>query len=190
MDISNGICIVKTILDWTIKRSETSQVEGRSTTIIEEPMIKPIEGFAGYFISDDGKVYCNLGKGNRRKTDRTVDLYEIKGRPTRTNYLRVYMRDSHTNKRVDKYIHRLVAQHFIPNPENKKYVNHINCNRADNSVKNLEWVTAKENTDQTVELKHVVRNDKGPFLLFCMLQICNKKNKRKNKPLYVLSKNH
>ena len=39
-------------------------------------MVKEIDGFTGYFISDDGKVYCNLGKGNRRN-GHTVDLYEI-----------------------------------------------------------------------------------------------------------------
>lgn len=38
-------------------------------------MLKPIQGFTGYFISDDGKVFCNLGKGNRDK-NKTVDLYE------------------------------------------------------------------------------------------------------------------
>ena len=40
-------------------------------------MIKRIDGFCGYFISDEGKVYCNLGKGNRRN-GKIVDLYEIK----------------------------------------------------------------------------------------------------------------
>lgn len=58
-------------------------------------------------------------------------------------YLRVRM--SLHDQKVSAKIHRLVAIAFIPNPENKPQVNHINCNKEDNRAENLEWVTNGEN---------------------------------------------
>ena len=126
--------------------------------------IVPIDGFDGYFISDEGVVFCNLGKGNRRDIAYCrVPLYSVKPRLTQHGYERVYMRSSITNKRVDKYIHRLVAEHFIENPFGYKYVNHIDANRSNNSVQNLEWCTAKQNTDYTFKLGHMIRNSLGQY---------------------------
>lgn len=127
-------------------------------------MLKPIDDFDGYFISDEGKVYCNLGKGNKRN-GKTVELYELKPRPTKNGYMRVYCRQISTGKRKDLYIHRLVAQYFIPNSENKKVVNHKNCKRDDNRVENLEWVTTKENVNYAMSLGNLKRDKQtGQFI--------------------------
>lgn len=74
--------------------------------------------------------------------------------------MRIYARNSITNKRQDLYVHRLVCQYFVPNPHNKKVVNHKNCNRADNRASNLEWVTTKENVDYSMRLNHLLRDAK------------------------------
>lgn len=55
-------------------------------------------------------------------------------------------------KRYRKLIHRLVAIAFIPNSENKKEIDHINCIRKDNRVENLRWVTPKENVNNPITI--------------------------------------
>lgn len=126
-------------------------------------MLIAIKDFDGYFISNHGEVYCNLGKGNRR-VGKTTDLYRIKPRLTKHGYERVYARQTSTGKRKDLYVHRLVAEYFIPNPEGKRYVNHKNCKRNDNRVENLEWCTAKENTDYTATNGHIIRDRTGRYV--------------------------
>ena len=127
-------------------------------------MIKPIEDFNGYFISDDGKVYCNLGKGNRRN-DKTTELYEVNPRPTKNGYMRVYCRQMSTGKRKDLYVHRLVAKYFVPNPDDKNVVNHKNCQRDDNRAENLEWCTTRESVGYAVSLGNLKRDkETGRFV--------------------------
>lgn len=50
------------------------------------------------------------------------------------------------------HIHRLIAEHFIPNPENKREVNHINGDKHDNRIENLEWVTSSENRQHAFDI--------------------------------------
>ncbi len=60
------------------------------------------------------------------------------------------------NKTGKQYVHRLVAKHFIDNPENKKEVNHIDGDKSNNKLSNLEWVTRSENElhAHRIGLKH------------------------------------
>jgi hypothetical protein len=49
-------------------------------------------------------------------------------------------------------LHRIIAEAFINNPENKKVINHINCDKKDNRIENLEWCSQSENVLHSVKL--------------------------------------
>lgn len=68
----------------------------------------------------------------------------INGWKTQLGYIEVELTVSEKSTKKIK-LHRLIALQFIPNPENKKQVNHINGIRDDNRITNLEWCTAEEN---------------------------------------------
>lgn len=79
-------------------------------------------------------------------------------------YYRVGLWD-HKDNVHDKTVHRLVAEAFIPNPENKKTVNHKDGNKLNNCDWNLEWNTLKENVQHAVinNLRGDVSGDKNPM---------------------------
>lgn len=97
---------------------------------------KLIDGFGGtYSVSNYGEV----------RNNRTGKL--MKPRKNEKGYLRIGL--TKNGKQKCMRVHRLVAQAFIPNPENKPEVNHIDFNKENNCVNNLEWVTCKENSDHS-----------------------------------------
>lgn len=94
---------------------------------------RTISGFSNYEISNTGLVRNKITK------------YILKGRLSKSGYYQVSIKNDETNRFINKYIHRLVATTFIDNPENKKEVNHIDGNKTNNQLENLEWVTSSEN---------------------------------------------
>ena len=93
---------------------------------------KDIEGYEGlYQVSSWGRV----------KNSRTGRV--LKAGKHKDGYLQVLL--CKNGKRTTYRVHRLVAQAFIPNPQNKPQVNHIDEDKENNRVENLEWVTNTEN---------------------------------------------
>ena len=98
-----------------------------------------IKGYSNYLIYPDGRVYNH--KYNRFMKPQT----NIHG------YKHVDL--SKDGKKKTLKIHRLVAEHYIPNPENKKEVDHRYRDKTDNRVESLRWVTRSENTQNTGKYK-------------------------------------
>jgi len=110
-------------------------------------------GFDRYAVTDTGDVISYIGGSPKR----------LKPRIYRGYHQVVLWID---NTPYPRYVHRLVAQAFIPNPRNKPQVNHINGVKSDNRAVNLEWCTARENVIHRFEvLGHKGSRKKVPVLM-------------------------
>jgi hypothetical protein len=121
-----------------------------------------IPGLTNYLIDNKGNVYNSLtNRGNPIKT--TSAMRKVKSFPNKnTSYHQVVLQNKENGvKPTALYIHRLVAEHFIPNPDNLPEVNHKNLNKQDNRVDNLEWVTRKQNMKHSME-NGAPRKNKNP----------------------------
>lgn len=104
-----------------------------------------IEGFENYEVS-------NLGKVRNIKSGRT-----LKPRLHNNGYLGLCLYEN--NKRKNLLLHRIIATAFIDNPGKKPQVNHIDENKLNNDLSNLEWCTERENAIHGTRIKRVAEKN-------------------------------
>ena len=95
-------------------------------------MTEQTKTYKGHLVSSSGKIYGRLNS-----------LKHMKGNDNGKGYLVV------TVDKKSEYVHRIVATCFLPNPENLPCINHIDKDRTNNSVSNLEWCTYDHNNEHS-----------------------------------------
>jgi hypothetical protein len=114
-----------------------------------------IDGYENYYIS-------NFGNLINSKTERILKPYNVKG------YLQIALFKNGKDKKY--YLHRLIALAFIPNPENKDFVDHIDNNPLNNNIINLRWVSNQQNQFNSLKSKNTSSKFKG----VCFHKLANK----------------
>jgi hypothetical protein len=134
--------------------------------------MKLIPNYPEYSITPDGRVFSHKKSGGNGKGKVLDYSYkrELKSFPDRKGYLKIIL-EQNTSRMRHASIHRLVAETYIPNPHNYDTVNHINENKTDNRIENLEWMSNADNvaysqaktrlietpTGQTIEITNLTK---------------------------------
>jgi hypothetical protein len=110
---------------------------------------KDIKGYEGIYKVNYLGIVIRIGGSVKRKEHLMyVPLKIMKPIDNGKGYLRIKLTINNKEKRI--MLHRIIAEAFIPNPYNKKCVNHIDGNKNNNSLSNLEWCTHKENSQHSI----------------------------------------
>ena len=115
---------------------------------------KPVKNFENYLCSTTGKV----------KSIKSNKI--LKGCISSRGYVEYCF--SKNGIRYLVFGHRLVAETFIPNPKKKKQVNHIDGNRTNNNIENLEWVTARENVIHARDVLNTLKCGQNKKGIICL----------------------
>lgn len=128
-------------------------------------MLKPIAGYEDYLVNEKGQVFS-------KKSNKFL-------KPSMRMYSSVELSNKNGRKRV--LVHRLVAEAFLPNPDNLPQVNHKDENKHNNDVRNLEWCTAKYNMNYGEAAK--TRHSKVDYSKPVFKENAIKNGKKHSKPV-------
>lgn len=141
---------------------------------------------------------CENGDIFNNKTGRKLTYQK-----DRFGYFRVYAYRKPCGTRASLYVHRAMAEAFIPNPENKRCVNHINGIKGDDRIENLEWCSHRENSRHAVINERYTTHSYRPYFKerneriikainggLSKKEICEKFNLSRANINYVLRRNN
>jgi len=112
-------------------------------------MYKSIEEYPNYRINNFGQVQSNF----KFKTNIPCDVWrDVKQIYDKSCGYMIVTLCSGNGKRQNKRVHRLLMEAFVPNPNQCKHINHIDADKLNNSLSNLEWVTPKQNASHAAKL--------------------------------------
>lgn len=143
--------------------------------VFEHKEFTPIHGYDSYYICKETTEVLST-KQRKNTTAGTIKILKQvnNSKNPANNYFIVTLVDSN-GKRTNRPIHRLMCETFLPNPDNKAHVNHIDGNKLNNQLSNLEWATESENSqhaydtglsnsDHCVKTVHQYTKDKTTYL--------------------------
>lgn len=109
-----------------------------------------IAGYPAYKITSDGKVFSCFKPKTSIITDIWRELKQVHDKSC--GYMIVTLSKGNKQGRKNKRVHRLLMEAFVPNPNNYPQINHIDGNKLNNSLDNLEWCTSKHNTNHAIKI--------------------------------------
>ena len=136
--------------------------------------MKLIPNYPEYSITTDGKVFSHKKPGGNGKGKVLDYSYkrELKPQPDNSGYLKIILEQG-TDRMRNTRIHRLVAETFISNPHNYDTVNHINEDKTDNRVENLEWMSNADNVEYSQAKIRLIETPTGETIeIFNLTKWC------------------
>src|SRR5690242_7954071 len=122
-----------------IRAAREAYVKAAVQAIKDQEGAVELEEYPGCYVTPHGSVFSTSGRRlTRLRPGRKASGYRFVG-----------LNNSHGERKYEM-VHRLVAKAFIPNPDGLPAVNHIDLNKSNNAVANLEWVTHSENSYHAV----------------------------------------